>query len=262
MVIGISAAKADVPTLAGVLTGPVISPGGSMAAIGLLDSGATPIVVVGTALHRRPPADLVLGGDGHPLARHAWVMTAVAAYLLIDPSFAVGVDGYARWPERGAAPARLLPGGAVVLWLGWLAAILAGALAGARLPSWLHPRVRRPLYLIGEIVPKLRGAVTRRTVIAAVVVAVAAFFVPLHLGVVIAIVAGLVAGLTARPRSGATEEVLDECVARHPRGHLGSYLFRIGFVAMADRIAMPVLMERASELIAPARSRRSPQPGS
>jgi branched-subunit amino acid transport protein len=32
---------------------------------------------------------------------------------------------------------------------------------------------------------------------------------------------------------------------------LGSYLFRIGFVAMADRIAMPVLMERASELIAP-----------
>ncbi len=32
---------------------------------------------------------------------------------------------------------------------------------------------------------------------------------------------------------------------------LGSYLFRIGFVAMADRIAMPTLMERASELIAP-----------
>ena len=32
---------------------------------------------------------------------------------------------------------------------------------------------------------------------------------------------------------------------------LGSYLFRISFVAIADRIAMPALMERASELIAP-----------
>jgi branched-subunit amino acid transport protein len=32
---------------------------------------------------------------------------------------------------------------------------------------------------------------------------------------------------------------------------LGSYLFRVSFVAIADRIAMPALMERASELIAP-----------
>jgi branched-subunit amino acid transport protein len=32
---------------------------------------------------------------------------------------------------------------------------------------------------------------------------------------------------------------------------LGSYLFRISVVAMADRIAMPASMERATELIAP-----------
>lgn len=207
MVIGISAAKADIPILAGVLTGPVIYSGSSqVATIELLDAGAAPIVVVGTALVINLRLILYSAGMAIHWRGTPWWWRAAAAYLLIDPSFAVGVDGYARWPERNRAHAYYL-GGAVVLWLGWLAAILAGALAGARLPYWLHLEFVIPLYLIGEIVPKLRGAATRRTVVAATVAAVAAFVVPLHLGVVIAILAGLAAGLTIHPRSRATEKV-------------------------------------------------------
>jgi predicted branched-subunit amino acid permease len=207
LVIGISSAKADMPTLAGVLTGPVIySASSQLATIDLLDAGATPLVVVGTALIINLRLILYSAGMATHWRGTPWWWRAAAAYLLIDPSFAVGVDGYSRWPERDRAHAYYL-GGAVVLWVGWLAAILAGALAGAGLPSWLHLEFVIPLYLIGEIVPKLRGVAARRTVVAASVVAVAAFFVPLHLGVVIAIVAGLAAGLTAHPRRAAVEEV-------------------------------------------------------
>jgi len=51
LVVGVSAARADIPTLAGVLTGPVIFAGSAqVATIELLDAGAAPLVVVGTAL--------------------------------------------------------------------------------------------------------------------------------------------------------------------------------------------------------------------
>jgi predicted branched-subunit amino acid permease len=207
LVIGVSAAKADIPTLAGVLTGPVIYSGSSqVATIELLDAGATPIVVVGTALIINIRLVLYSAAMATHWRGTPWWWRAAAAYLLIDPSFAVGVDGYARWSDRRRAHAYYL-GGAVVLWAGWLAAIVVGALAQAELPSWLHLEFVIPLYLIGEIVPKLGSPATRRTVVAAAVVAVAAFFAPLHLGVAIAIIAGLAAGLTVGPPRTTAEEV-------------------------------------------------------
>ena len=51
LVIGVSAAQADIPALAGWLTGPLIYAGSSQAAtIGMLDAGAAPMVVVASAL--------------------------------------------------------------------------------------------------------------------------------------------------------------------------------------------------------------------
>ena len=75
----------------------------------------------------------------------------VAAYLLIDPSFAVGLDGYRRL-GRDRAHAYYL-GGAVLLWVSWLAAIGAGATVGAGLPAWLHLEFVTPLFLVGEAAP-------------------------------------------------------------------------------------------------------------
>ena len=242
MVIGISAARADVPTLAGVLTGPVIYSGSSqVATIELLDAGATPIVVVGTALVINLRLILYSAGMAIHWRGTPWWWRAAAAYLLIDPSFAVGVDGYARWPERGRAHAYYL-GGAVVLWVGWLAAIVAGAFAGARLPDWLHLEFVIPLYLIGEIVPKLRWAATppdrrsRRGRRGRRVLRTAA------------------SGCGHRDRRRARRRPDRSPATQGHRGGagmnawlailavgLGSYLFRIGFVAMADRIAMPAL---------------------
>ncbi len=201
LVIGVSAARADIPTLAGVLTGPVIFAGSAqVATIELLDAGAAPLVVVGTALI----INLRLVLYSAAMAAHwrgtPWWWRAGAAYLLIDPSFAVGTEGYRRFPERGRAHAYYL-GGAAVLWVVWLAAIVAGAVAGAQLPAWLHLEFVIPLFLIGEIVPKLSSPAMRRTVVTAAVVALVALAAPLHLGVAIAVVAGLAAG-----RTGTTTE--------------------------------------------------------
>jgi len=153
LVIGVSAAQADVPTLAGWLTGPLIYAGSAqLAAIGMLNAGAAPMVVVAAAL----VINVRLIFYSATMARH-WRGTPrwwqfVAAYLLIDPSFAVGLDGYERL-GRGRGHAHYL-GGAVLLWVSWLAAVGAGATVGAGLPAWLHLEFVTPLFLVGDVARK------------------------------------------------------------------------------------------------------------
>ena len=109
----------------------------------------------------------------------------------------VGIDRYQRPVDRNDAHTYYL-GGAITLWLTWLVAIGAGATLGAQLPAALHLEFVIPLYLVGEIVPKLADRATRRAALTAAVVAVVAISAPMHLGVVLAIVAGLGAALTVK----------------------------------------------------------------
>lgn len=195
LVIGVSAARAGMPTFAGWLTGPLIYSGSSqVAAIQLIDAGAAPLVVITAAL----AINLRLVLYSATMARHwrnapGW-WQALAAYLLVDPSLAVGVEGYERTGDRRRGHLHYL-GGAVLLWVVWLAAIGIGATAGARLPNGLHLEFVIPLFLVGEVVSRLTGRATRRAVAAAVVVAVVATSAPLHLGPMLAIVAGVAAAL-------------------------------------------------------------------
>jgi predicted branched-subunit amino acid permease len=199
LVIGLSAAQADVPTLAGWLTGPLIYAGSSqVATIQMLDAGAAPIVVVAAALIINIRLILYSATMARYWRGAPWWWRFVAAYLLIDPSLAVGVDGYARLVDRGRAHAHYL-GGAVLLWASWLAAIGVGATVGVGLPTWLHLEFVIPLFLVGEAVPKLANPALRRAIFAAATVALLALSAPLHLGIALAIAAGITAGLTARP---------------------------------------------------------------
>jgi len=199
LVIGVSAAQADVPTLAGWLTGPLIYAGSSqLATIGMLDAGAAPVIVVASALI----INIRLIFYSATMARY-WRDTPrwwrlVAAYLIVDPSVAVGLDGYQRL-GRGRGHAHYL-GGAVVLWVSWLAAIAAGAMAGASWPAWLHLEFVIPLYLAGQATAKLTKPAQRRAILAAATVALLALSAPLQLGTALAIAAGVTAGLTAEVR--------------------------------------------------------------
>ncbi len=202
LVIGVSAAQADVPALAGWLTGPLIYAGSSqVATIGMLDAGAAPVVVVASALI----INIRLIFYSATMARYwrgtPWWWRLAAAYLIVDPSVAVGLDGYQRL-GRGRGHAHYL-GGAVVLWVSGLAAIAAGAMAGAGLPAWLHLEFVIPLYLVGQAVAKLADPAQRRAIFVAAAVALLALPAPLQLGMALAIAAGTAAGLTARPAGPA-----------------------------------------------------------
>jgi predicted branched-subunit amino acid permease len=231
LVIGVSASQASISTAAGWFTGPTIYGGSAqVAAIQLLDGGAAAIPVIATVL----VINLRLVLYGAALAPY-WRGTPLwwrllAGYLLVDPSFVIAKRRYddqrsvsGTGADRGRAEAGRAPahafylGGAVVLWVGWLAALGVGAVAGAAVPPGLHLELLVPLYLVGQILPELRRRVTRRAVVVSGAVAVACLAAPLHLGIAIGIVAGLlVAALGAkvgRPGSTATPALSTQEVA-------------------------------------------------
>jgi len=195
LVIGVAAAQHHIPTAAGLLTGPAIYSGSAqVATIELLGAGAAPGIVIATALAINARL-LVYSGA---MAAH-WRDTprwwrALAAYLLVDPSFAVGVARYEQPGDRAAAHRHYL-GGAVALWLVWLLAMAVGASVGAQLPAGVHLEFVVPLFLAGEVAVRLTSRAVRRAALVAAAAAVAGYAVPLHVGVVAAIALGIAVGV-------------------------------------------------------------------
>lgn len=202
LVIGVSAAQADIPALAGWLTGPLIYAGSAqLATIGMLNAGAAPMTVVAVALIINVRLIFYSATMGRHWRGTPWWWRLAAGYLLVDPSMAVGLDGYRRL-GRGRGHAHYL-GGAVLLWVSWLAAIGVGVTAGAGLPASLHLEFVIPLYLVGQAISKLADPAQRRATFAAAAIALLALQAPLQLGIALAVAAGIAVGLTARPAGPA-----------------------------------------------------------
>ena len=201
LVIGVRAAQADIPTLAGWLTGPLLFGGSAqLAVIDLLDAGAAPPVVIGAALainlrYVLYSAKMAPHWRGMP----RW-WQGVAASVLVDPSVAVGVDGYERANDPRAGH-RYYFAGAAVLWVAWMTSIAIGATAGASVPEALHLELVIPLFLVGEVAARLTTRAAVHAAITAAVVGALGVAAPLHLGPMLAVGSGVIAGLRAERRS-------------------------------------------------------------
>ena len=201
LVIGVTVAELGLPHLAGWSLGWLVYAGSAqLAAVGLLAGSASAVVVVASVA----VINLRLALYSAAMAPHwrgtstAWRL--VAAYLLVDPSFAVGTQSYdGSRPPRQAHLHYL--GAALVLWAGWLTVIGIGVTAGATLPPELRLESFGPLYLVTLVVMSARTAAARVGVAVAVVTAVAASFMPLHLGPAVGMTTGLLAGSLVLRRS-------------------------------------------------------------
>jgi predicted branched-subunit amino acid permease len=201
LVIGVTVAELGVPHLAGWSLGWLVYAGSAqLAAVGLLAGSASAVVVVASVA----VINLRLALYSAAMAPHwrgtsrAWRL--VAAYLLIDPSFAVGTQSYdGSRPPRQAHLHYL--GAALVLWVGWLTVIGIGVTAGATMPPELRVESIGPLYIVTLVVMSARTAAARVGVAVGVVTAVAASLLPLHLGPAVGMAAGLLAGSLVLRRS-------------------------------------------------------------
>lgn len=199
MVVGVNARTSGVSTAVGLATGSTIYSGSAqLTAIELLDSGATVAVVVLSVL----VLNTRLLFYGSSIAPH-WRGTsrrfrAVAAYLLVDPSFAVGMN---RYGDRAGSHTFYVSAG-VTLWIGWHVAMAVGAAIGGGVPQWLHLQDAVPLFLLAELVHVMRSASAVTAAAAAATIAVVGTGLPLSSGLLVSIVVGVAVGCVVerRPR--------------------------------------------------------------
>jgi predicted branched-subunit amino acid permease len=198
LAIGVTVAASDLPRLAGwSLSWLVYAGSAQLAAVGLL-AGSAPVaavVVTVAVINLRLAlysAALAPQWRGTP---RWWQL--LAAYLVVDPSFAVASQSYDGSRSRRAGHLHYL-GGAAVLWVGCLAVTAVGVTAGAVLPLWLRLGAVGQLYLVSIVVGHARTPGTLPPVLVAGTVAALAVTLPLHLGLVVGIAAGLLVGVRRR----------------------------------------------------------------
>jgi branched chain amino acid efflux pump len=200
LIVGVEAAAAHLPAGAGLATGVTIyGASAQLAAIDLLDQGLGLGVVLVTVV----VINIRLALYSATMAPH-WATAGprwrfAASYLLVDPSYAVGLDGYRRYASRAEAHTHYLAG-AVTLWLGWQALIAVGMTLGPRVPPGLHLELAAPLCLTAIVAQRVDGRDSLRAAGVAAAVAVAGHGLPLAMGLTLAIVAGAAAGGLTRTK--------------------------------------------------------------
>jgi predicted branched-subunit amino acid permease len=195
LVFGVTLADSGVPLLALWSTSWLVYGGSAqLAALGLVAGNASALVVVASVAL----INLRLSLYAMSLAPH-WRGTtrgfrALAAYLIIDPSFVVGMKSY-----DGQRPTRLAHlhylGGAILLWAGWQLVTALGVTIGSVVPASLQLDFIAPLYIVSLVVPAARERPVGIAVTISAVTAVATMALPLHIGPAAGMVAGLAAGL-------------------------------------------------------------------
>jgi branched chain amino acid efflux pump len=198
LAVGVALGTSGTPAVPSLASSPLVYAGSAqLALVSLLDHQASLAVLLGVVAL----VNLRLGLYAVALAPHwralprAWRL--VYAYLLVDPSFYVGLRGYESARSTRAGHRHFL-GGALLLWVAWMAATTTGATVGSRVPTGLHLEAVAPLFLLAVVVDRLRDRQLRLPVLATALVAVAGTRLPLHLGLPVAMLIGLVVADVAR----------------------------------------------------------------
>ena len=198
LAVGVALGAGGAPAAPSLASSPLVYAGSAqLALVSLLDHQASLGVLLGVVAL----VNLRLGLYAVGLAPHwrslprGWRL--LYAYLLVDPSFYVGLRGYESARSTRAGHRHFL-GGALLLWVAWMAATTTGATAGGRVPPGLHLEAIAPLYLLAFLVERLRDPQLRLPVLASAVVAVGGTRLPLQLGLPTAMLAGLVVAEVAR----------------------------------------------------------------
>ncbi len=194
LVVGVRAAEAELPTGAGWATGLTIyGASAQLAAIDLLDRGTAPLLVIATVAVVNARLALYSTGMGPHWAGAPSGLRALAAYLLVDPSYAVATDGY----TRDASPAdrnRFYLSAGLTLWVGWQVITLVGTTVGSHLPSSLQLEFAVPLCLVSIVAKQVDDRPALLAAVVAALLAVAGRGLPMATGLPLAIVIALIVG--------------------------------------------------------------------
>jgi len=128
---------------------------------------------------------------------------AVAAYILVDNSYAVGVAEFEKKPEMPIAKKMaFFIGCAIPVWFVWYIATFAGALLGKSIPAEYSLDFVVPLAFLAILAPMLKTLAHIAAALTSIIVALTLSFLPYSLGLLIAAALAMAVGAEIERRSG------------------------------------------------------------
>lgn len=202
LVAGVAATDAEMGVAGAVAWSVGVFAGASqLAAIELLDSGASALVAAGAALLINLRFLMYSASLAPYLAPQSLGQRLGAAYPLTDQAFGLSIAAYTKRPlASGRERLRFYLGCAALMWTTWQTTTVIGAVAGSTVPESVPLDFSIPLVFLALLIPSVTD---RPTVVAAAVAGIGTVLA----GELGAGNAALVIGVTAGIAAGATVEL-------------------------------------------------------
>lgn len=201
LVTGVAMVAGGIPPFAAMAMSLVVYAGASMLAATQLLAADTPVMVIlVTVLFINLRFVMYSASLRQHLAALPRRWKALAGYLLADNAYGVCIARFTEHPQmRGKAGYYF--GAAVPVWLTWQVAVAIGIVVGTGLPAQWRLEFAAPLAFIALTIPLLRDRAMVAAALAAAVTAIAAWALPMRLGIAAAALVGLAVGMLVRRRS-------------------------------------------------------------
>lgn len=204
MIAGAVAAETKLTVAQGIGESVIMFAGtAQLAATQLIAEGAPALIVILTGLVINLRFAMYSASLAPHFAELSGAKRGLLAYVMTDQSYALSITRFARDDTMStAAKFRFYIGGALLMWVVWIAATAAGYFLGNRVPPSWSLDFFVPLSFLALLVPGIRD---KSTAIAAAVgagVAVAAWSLPFNLGLFLAAICGITAGYIAEQKFG------------------------------------------------------------
>ena len=173
----------------------VIAGAAQFTALQLMQENAPTVIVLASALAVNLRMAMYSASlPPHLGATPIW-QRALAAYMMVDQSYACSVLAYERNHDWTPAQKMAFYFGAVTPVIPvWYAMTATGALIGSSMPAGLALDFAVPITFIAMIAPALRTLAHKAAAVASVVLALSFVFVPFNLGLIIAGIGGMMVG--------------------------------------------------------------------
>jgi len=181
----------------------VIAGASQFAALSLMQENAPVVIVLITALAVNLRMAMYSASLTPFLGAAPIWKRAVAAYFLVDQSYAVGVAKFERAPEMTLSQRLAYYFGVVSpICPVWYVSTLAGAVLGTQIPESLALDFAVPITFLAIIAPMLRTAAHVAAAFVSVSLALLFGFLPYNLWLLIAAVAAMMTGAEVERRMG------------------------------------------------------------
>ena len=205
MVTGVAMVASGIPPLEAMAMSLVVYAGASMLAAAQLLAGDAPIAaILLTVLFVNLRFMAYSASIRQHLAALAPRWKLAACYFLADNAYGMSIARFAEHPDM-AGKAGYYFGAAVPVWLAWQLMVALGIALGAGVPASWRLEFASPLAFIALTVPLLRDRAMVAAALAAALTALAAWSLPMRLGLAAATLAGLAAGLLVRRRAEVSQ---------------------------------------------------------